>query len=79
MPLDLMAVNDWAQVTQRPMVLASIMALDGETIRGQPCARWAICTVVLKRWLSKAPLTMVLPYTDRLNYCSSIMNNVGFL
>lgn len=57
--------------------LRTLCALDGETIVA------AICEIgYLHRGFEKDceihPYTQCIPYTDRLNYLSAIMNNIGF-
>jgi NADH-quinone oxidoreductase subunit C/D len=57
--------------------IRNFMALEGETIR-------ACVTEIgyLHRGFEKScenhTYNQIIPYTDRLNYCSAIMNNIGF-
>jgi len=57
--------------------IRNFMALEGETIRG--------CVTeigYLHRGFEKScenhNYNQIIPYTDRLNYCSAILNNIGF-
>lgn len=57
--------------------LRVVVTLDGETIIGAECE-----IGYLHRCFEKMSEThtyqQVIPYTDRLNYCSAIINNVGY-
>ncbi|HEV8435946.1 MAG TPA: NADH dehydrogenase (quinone) subunit D [Thermoanaerobaculia bacterium] len=57
--------------------LRVVVTLDGETIIGADCE-----IGYLHRCFEKMSEThtyqQVIPYTDRLNYCSAIINNVGY-
>ena len=57
--------------------LRMVVTLDGETIVGADCE-----IGYLHRCFEKMSEThtyqQVIPYTDRLNYCSAIINNVGY-
>jgi NADH dehydrogenase I D subunit len=75
--LDLMTVNMGPSHPATHGTLRVFTALDGETVVG------AMCEIgYLHRGFEKmseqGTYTMVLPYTDRLNYCSAMMNNIGF-
>ena len=43
-----------------------------------PTCRSATCTAASRRSASAATWTQVFPYTDRLNYVSPMLNNVGY-
>ena len=58
--------------------LQFVAELDGETIlRLEP--RFGYLHRCFEKESENATWTQVIPYTDRLNYCSSLMNNVGYV
>jgi NADH-quinone oxidoreductase subunit D/NADH-quinone oxidoreductase subunit C/D len=54
-----------------------LAALDGETIQAAACEMGYLHRG-FEKMVEQGTFQQVLPYTDRLNYCSAIMNNVGF-
>jgi NADH dehydrogenase I D subunit len=74
---DLMFLNLGPSHPASHGTLRTFVALDGETIAAAVCE-----TGYLHRGFEKTcehrTYTQVIPYTDRLNYVSAIMNNVGF-
>jgi NADH dehydrogenase I D subunit len=75
--LDLMTVNIGPSHPATHGTLRIFAALDGENIV-------AAATEIgylhrgFEKMSEQGTYTMVLPYTDRLNYCSAMMNNIGF-
>jgi NADH-quinone oxidoreductase subunit C/D len=57
--------------------LRTLGALDGETIAAAVCEMGYLHRG-FEKMVEQGTFNMVLPYTDRLNYCSAMMNNVGF-
>jgi len=57
--------------------LRAFCALDGETIESAVCEMGYLHRG-FEKMVEQGTYTMVLPYTDRLNYCSAMMNNIGF-
>ncbi|MBN1826227.1 MAG: NADH dehydrogenase (quinone) subunit D [Candidatus Eisenbacteria bacterium] len=57
--------------------LRVLLDLDGETIR-HAVPEIGYLHRGFEKSAEKGNYTQVIPYTDRLNYCSSVMNNVGY-
>ena len=76
-PLELMAVNMGPSHPATHGTLRIMAGLDGETIEGAVC-EMGFLHRGFEKMVEQGTFNQVLPYTDRLNYCSSIMNNVGF-
>ena len=53
------------------------MGLDGENIIGA-VSDMGYLHRGFEKMVEQGTYTMVLPYTDRLNYCSAMINNIGF-
>jgi NADH-quinone oxidoreductase subunit C/D len=74
---DLMVVNLGPSHPASHGTIRTLAALDGETIVAAACE-----IGYLHRGFEKSTenhnYNQIIPYTDRLNYCSAIMNNVGF-
>ncbi len=52
-------------------------ALDGETIAGAACEMGYLHRG-FEKMVEQGTYQMVLPFTDRLNYCSAMINNIAF-
>jgi NADH-quinone oxidoreductase subunit D/NADH-quinone oxidoreductase subunit C/D len=76
-PVDLMAVNLGPSHPATHGTLRIMAGLDGETIEAAVCEMGYLHRG-FEKMVEQGTFNQVLPYTDRLNYCSSIMNNVGF-
>ncbi len=74
---DLMVVNLGPSHPASHGTIRTLAALDGETIVAAACE-----IGYLHRGFEKSAenhnYNQIIPYTDRLNYCSAIMNNVAF-
>jgi NADH-quinone oxidoreductase subunit D/NADH-quinone oxidoreductase subunit C/D len=57
--------------------LRVLAALDGETIVASACEMGYLHRG-FEKMIEQGTYQQVLPYTDRLNYCSAMMNNIGF-
>lgn len=75
--VDLMTINVGPSHPATHGTLRIFAALDGETI--------AACATEIgylhrgfEKMVEQGTYSQVLPYTDRLNYCSAMMNNIGF-
>ena len=75
--VDLMTINIGPSHPATHGTLRIFAALDGETI--------AACATEIgylhrgfEKMVEQGTYSQVLPYTDRLNYCSAMMNNIGF-
>jgi NADH dehydrogenase I D subunit len=75
--VDLMTINVGPSHPATHGTLRIYAALDGETI--------AACATEIgylhrgfEKMVEQGTYSQVLPYTDRLNYCSAMMNNIGF-
>ena len=75
--IDLLTVNIGPSHPATHGALRAFVALDGEMIR-------AAVTEIgylhrgFEKMVEQGTYQQVLPYTDRLNYCSAILNNIGF-
>ena len=75
--LDLMTVNIGPSHPATHGALRIFAALDGENVIGAACEIGYLHRG-FEKMIEQGTFQMVLPYTDRLNYCSSMMNNIGF-
>lgn len=75
--LELMTVNMGPSHPATHGTLRAFCALDGETIKAAACEMGYLHRG-FEKMVEQGTYNMVLPYTDRLNYCSSILNNIGF-
>ncbi|MCK6488161.1 MAG: NADH dehydrogenase (quinone) subunit D [Planctomycetes bacterium] len=57
--------------------LRAFVALDGETILASACEMGYLHRG-FEKMIEQGTYQQVLPFTDRLNYCSAMMNNIGF-
>lgn len=57
--------------------LRALVDIEGETIR-HAVPEIGYLHRGFEKSAEKGTYTQVIPYTDRLNYCSSVMNNVGY-
>ncbi len=76
-PLDLMTVNIGPSHPATHGTLRIFAALDGETIVAS-ALEMGYLHRGFEKMVEQGTYNMVLPYTDRLNYCSAMMNNIGF-
>ncbi len=76
-PQDLMTVNIGPSHPATHGTLRIFAALDGETIEAAACEMGYLHRG-FEKMVEQGTYTMVLPYTDRLNYCSAMINNIGF-
>ena len=75
--LELMTVNMGPSHPATHGTLRIFAALDGENIVGSACEMGYLHRG-FEKMVEQGTFNQVLPYTDRLNYCSAIMNNIGF-
>ena len=75
--LDLFTVNIGPSHPATHGALRSFVALDGEEIIAS-VGEIGYLHRGFEKMVERGTFNQVLPYTDRLNYCSAIMNNVGF-
>ncbi len=75
--LELMTVNVGPSHPATHGTLRIFAALDGETVSAAVCEMGYLHRG-FEKMVEQGTYSMVLPYTDRLNYCSSMMNNIGF-
>ncbi|MBA3685730.1 MAG: NADH-quinone oxidoreductase subunit D [Planctomycetes bacterium] len=75
--LELLTVNMGPSHPATHGTLRVFCALDGETIVASMCEMGYLHRG-FEKMVEQGTYTMVLPYTDRLNYCSAMMNNIGF-
>lgn len=75
--LELMTVNIGPSHPATHGTLRLFAALDGENIKAA-VGEIGYLHRGFEKMSEQGNYTQVLPYTDRLNYCSAIMNNVGF-
>jgi len=76
-PLELMTINLGPSHPATHGTLRIFTALDGESIVAA-CCEIGYLHRGFEKMSEQGTYTMVLPYTDRLNYCSSILNNIAF-
>ena len=75
--VDLMTVNIGPSHPATHGTLRIFAALDGETIAAG-VGEMGYLHRGFEKMVEQGTYQMVLPFTDRLNYCSSMMNNIGF-
>jgi NADH dehydrogenase I D subunit len=75
--LELMTVNMGPSHPATHGTLRIFCALDGENVVGA-VSEMGYLHRGFEKMSEQGTYTMVLPYTDRLNYCSAMMNNIGF-
>ncbi len=75
--IDLLAVNVGPSHPATHGTLRLFAALDGETIVAGQCEMGYLHRG-FEKMVEQGTYSQVLPYTDRLNYCSAMMNNIGF-
>jgi NADH dehydrogenase I D subunit len=75
--IDLMTINIGPSHPATHGTLRLLAALDGENIVA--CAsEMGYLHRGFEKMIEQGTYSQVLPYTDRLNYCSAMMNNIGF-
>ena len=75
--VELMTVNMGPSHPATHGTLRALCALDGETISAAVCEMGYLHRG-FEKMTEQGTYTQVLPYTDRLNYCSAMLNNIGF-
>lgn len=75
--IDLLTVNIGPSHPATHGALRAFVALDGETIAGT-VTEIGYLHRGFEKMVEQGTWQQVLPYTDRLNYCSAILNNIGF-
>ena len=75
--IELMTVNMGPSHPATHGTLRAFCALDGETIKAAACEMGYLHRG-FEKMVEQGTYNMVLPYTDRLNYCSAMLNNIGF-
>ncbi|TVR13462.1 MAG: NADH-quinone oxidoreductase subunit D [Planctomycetota bacterium] len=75
--IDIMTINLGPSHPATHGTLRIFAALDGETILASTCEMGYLHRG-FEKMVEQGTYAMVLPYTDRLNYCSAITNNIGF-
>ena len=75
--LELLTVNLGPSHPATHGTLRILMGLDGENIVSA-VSEMGYLHRGFEKMSEQGTYTMVLPYTDRLNYCSAMMNNIGF-
>mgnify|MGYP000057406310 CR=1 FL=1 len=75
--VDLMTINIGPSHPATHGTLRLFAALDGETITAA-VGEMGYLHRGFEKMVEQGTYQMVLPFTDRLNYCSSMMNNIGF-
>ena len=75
--LDLMTINIGPSHPATHGTLRIFAALDGETITAA-VSEMGYLHRGFEKMVEQGTYSMVLPFTDRLNYCSAMMNNIGF-
>jgi len=75
--LELLTVNMGPSHPATHGTLRILTALDGESIVAAMCEIGYLHRG-FEKMVEQGTYPMVLPYTDRLNYCSAMMNNIGF-
>ena len=75
--IDVMTVNMGPSHPATHGTLRVFCALDGETIVASMCEMGYLHRG-FEKMVEQGTYSMVLPFTDRLNYCSAMMNNIGF-
>lgn len=75
---DLMFLNLGPSHPATHGTLRTFLALDGETIR-VACGEIGYLHRGFEKSVEHKTYNKVIPYTDRLNYCSAILNNIGYV
>jgi len=75
--LELLTVNMGPSHPATHGTLRLFLAMDGESIIAS-AAEMGYLHRGFEKMSEQGTYSMVLPYTDRLNYCSAMMNNIGF-
>ena len=75
--IDLLTINIGPSHPATHGALRAFVALDGETITGA-VTEIGYLHRGFEKMVEQGTYQQVLPYTDRLNYCSAILNNIGF-
>ena len=75
--IDLLTVNIGPSHPATHGALRAFVALDGETVSGA-VTEIGYLHRGFEKMVEQGTYQQVLPYTDRLNYCSAILNNIGF-
>jgi NADH:ubiquinone oxidoreductase subunit D len=75
--VELMTVNIGPSHPATHGIMRLHTALDGETVVAA-VGEMGYLHRGFEKMVEQGTFTMVLPYTDRLNYCSAMMNNIGF-
>lgn len=76
-PMDMMTVNIGPSHPATHGTLRLFVALDGETVKAA-VSEIGYLHRGFEKMVEQGTFQMVLPFTDRLNYCSAMMNNIGF-
>ena len=74
---DLMTLNLGPSHPATHGTLRVFAALDGETISAAVC-EMGFLHRGFEKMVEQGTYSQVLPFTDRLNYCSAMINNIGF-
>ncbi|MDA3961572.1 MAG: NADH dehydrogenase (quinone) subunit D [Planctomycetota bacterium] len=75
--VELMTINLGPSHPATHGTLRAFCALDGETVSAAACEMGYLHRG-FEKMVEQGTYSMVLPYTDRLNYCSAMLNNIGF-
>ncbi|MEN9308985.1 MAG: NADH-quinone oxidoreductase, subunit, partial [Fibrobacterota bacterium] len=75
--VDLLTVNIGPSHPATHGALRAFVALDGEIITAA-AQEIGYLHRGFEKMVEQGTYQQVLPYTDRLNYCSAILNNIGF-
>lgn len=75
--VELLTVNIGPSHPATHGALRNFVALDGETIVAS-ATEIGYLHRGFEKMVERGTYQQVLPYTDRLNYCSAILNNIGF-
>lgn len=75
--IDLLSVNIGPSHPATHGSLRAICAIDGEKIVAAQCEIGYLHRG-FEKMVERGTYQQVMPYTDRLNYCSAMLNNIGF-
>lgn len=75
--IDLLTVNLGPSHPATHGTLRLFTALDGENVVGAVC-EMGFLHRGFEKMIEQGTYSQVLPYTDRLNYCSAMINNIAF-
>lgn len=75
--LDLMTINLGPSHPATHGTLRLFTAIDGENVVGAVC-EMGFLHRGFEKMVEQGTYSQVLPFTDRLNYCSAMINNIGF-